>query len=123
MPGWGCRKGAEVRSTRPGGTRGSQPESRRGKSPEFARGLSLAFEFAGAVFLFWLLGRLLDNWLETEPWFQVIGSLLGWAGGFLHVYYATKSPGRRPGVPGQVDRQGRKNPGESAAPGEDEKAK
>lgn len=57
-------------------------------------GLSLAFEFAGAVFLFWFLGRLVDNWLGIEPWGQIIGSLLGWVGGFLHVYYATKTPDR-----------------------------
>ena len=55
-----------------------------------ARGLSLAFEFAGAVFLFWFLGRLVDGWLGTEPWAQIVGSLLGWAGGTLHVYYAVQ---------------------------------
>jgi len=56
--------------------------------------MSLAFEFAGAVFLFWFLGRLVDNWLGIEPWGQVTGSLLGWVGGFLHVYYATKTSDR-----------------------------
>jgi F0F1-type ATP synthase assembly protein I len=60
-----------------------------------ASGLSLAFEFAGAVFLFWFLGRLLDNWLEIDPWGQVVGALIGWAGGFLHVYYATQRMQRR----------------------------
>lgn len=73
--------------------------------PEFARGLSLAFEFAGAVFLFWLLGWLVDSWLGTEPVAQIIGSLLGWVGGFLHVYYATKSPVSRPGAPSRVARR------------------
>ena len=53
--------------------------------------MSLAFEFAGAVFLFWLFGRLFDNWLGTEPWGQIVGALLGWVGGFLHVYYATQN--------------------------------
>jgi F0F1-type ATP synthase assembly protein I len=57
------------------------------------KGLSLAFEFAGAVFLFWFLGRLVDNWLNIEPWGQVIGAILGWIGGFLHVYYATQKRG------------------------------
>jgi F0F1-type ATP synthase assembly protein I len=52
--------------------------------------MSLAFEFAGAVFLFWFLGRLVDGWLGTEPWAQLAGSLVGWLGGFLHVYYATQ---------------------------------
>jgi F0F1-type ATP synthase assembly protein I len=61
---------------------------------EAARGMSLAFEFAGAVFLFWFLGRLVDNWLGTEPWGQVVGALLGWVGGFLHVYYATQNRSR-----------------------------
>jgi F0F1-type ATP synthase assembly protein I len=54
------------------------------------KGMSLAFEFAGAVFLFWFLGRLVDNWLNTEPWFQVVGAVIGWIGGILHVYYATQ---------------------------------
>lgn len=60
---------------------------------DFARGFSLAFEFVGAVFLFWLFGRLLDNWLGTEPWIQVIGALVGWGGGFLHIYYRLKGEG------------------------------
>lgn len=47
-------------------------------------------EFAGAVFLFWFFGRLVDNWLDIEPWGQVTGAVIGWVGGFLHVYYATK---------------------------------
>lgn len=55
-----------------------------------ARGMSLAFEFAGAVFLFWLVGRWADTRLGTEPWGQIIGSLIGWLGGFLHVYYKTQ---------------------------------
>ena len=63
--------------------------------PELARGLTLAFEFAGAVFIFWFLGKLIDDWLGIEPWAQVIGSVLGWVGGFLHVYYKTQSPSGR----------------------------
>ncbi len=68
-----------------------RPSKYSSSSGEAARGLSLAFEFAGAVFLFWFLGRLVDNWLGTEPWAQLVGALLGWVGGFLHVYYATKA--------------------------------
>lgn len=55
-----------------------------------AKGMSLAFEFAGAVFLFWLIGRFADSRLGTDPWGQIVGSLTGWVGGFLHVYYATQ---------------------------------
>lgn len=57
---------------------------------DVGKGMSLAFEFAGAVFLFWFLGRLVDNWLGIEPWGQVVGGILGWVGGFLHVYYASQ---------------------------------
>lgn len=65
-------------------------------------GMSLAFEFAGAVALFWFLGFLVDRWLGSEPIAQVVGGVVGWIGGVLHVYYAVKSrsswggPGRTP---------------------------
>ncbi len=52
--------------------------------------MSLAFEFAGAVFLFWLIGKLLDGWLGTDPWAQVIGGVVGWIGGIVHVYVHTQ---------------------------------
>ena len=60
-------------------------------------GMSLAFEFAGAVALFWFLGFLVDRWLGIEPWGQVTGGVLGWVGGVTHVYYAVQS--RRPSPP------------------------
>ena len=65
-----------------------------------AMGMSLAFEFAAAVFMFWLVGRLVDGWLGIEPWGQVTGSVVGWVGGVAHVYYAVQSrsdSGRRAG--------------------------
>lgn len=67
-----------------------QGPGHKSQMADAAGGLSLAFEFAGAVFAFWFLGRLVDNWLGIEPWAQVIGSLVGWAGGFAHVYYKTQ---------------------------------
>jgi F0F1-type ATP synthase assembly protein I len=63
-------------------------------------GMSLAFEFAAAVFMFWLLGRLVDGWLGIEPWGQVTGGVIGWVGGVAHVYYAVQNrseSGRRGG--------------------------
>ena len=48
--------------------------------------ISLGFEFAAAVALFWFVGRLVDNWLGIEPWGQVVGAVIGWIGGILHVY-------------------------------------
>jgi F0F1-type ATP synthase assembly protein I len=73
----------------------SKPPGRYSSRGEAAKGMSLAFEFAGAVFLFWFLGRLVDNWLGTEPWGQIVGALLGWVGGFLHVYYASQNRSSR----------------------------
>lgn len=64
-----------------------------GNGPDFAKGFSLAFEFAGAVLLFWLVGRFVDNWFDIEPWGQVVGAVIGWVGGFLHVFYRTKGIG------------------------------
>lgn len=85
----GCRRADETEmSGRPG--RGGSRYS------DAASGLTLAFEFVGAVFIFWLIGRFVDNWLGTEPWGQVVGSLIGWAGGFLHVYYWAKRQRRAP---------------------------
>ncbi len=66
----------------------SRPTDRRGGwRPEYARGMTIAFEFAGTVLLFWLAGRGIDGWLGTTPWAQIVGSLIGWGGGFAHVYY------------------------------------
>jgi F0F1-type ATP synthase assembly protein I len=67
-----------------------EPGRQGGAKAGFGAGMSLAFEFAGAVFLFWFLGRLVDNWLGIEPWGQVVGSMIGWVGGTLHVYYAAQ---------------------------------
>ena len=61
--------------------------------------ISLAFEFAAAVFLFWFLGRLVDNWLGIEPWAQVTGGVIGWIGGILHVYISVE----RKGLGGDVE--------------------
>jgi F0F1-type ATP synthase assembly protein I len=62
----------------------------RGSSYDVAKGLTLAFEFAAAVFVFWFAGRLVDNWLGSEPWGQIVGGVIGWIGGTLHVYYAVQ---------------------------------
>lgn len=60
------------------------------RSPMIGRGLALGFEFAAAVALFWLLGRLVDDWLGIEPWAQIVGSILGWTGGTIHVVIAAQ---------------------------------
>lgn len=62
----------------------------QGTATNAAMGLSLAFEFAAAVALFWFAGKLVDEWLGIAPWSQVVGAVLGWVGGILHVYVAVQ---------------------------------
>jgi F0F1-type ATP synthase assembly protein I len=59
-------------------------------------GLSVAFGFVGCVLGCWFVGRLLDDWLGTEPWMQVVGAVLGWVLGVVVVVHASK----------RVERQG-----------------
>jgi F0F1-type ATP synthase assembly protein I len=55
-----------------------------------AQGLGLALGFVVPVIVLWLGGRVLDGWLNTAPWAQVVGTLLGWSLGFLYVLQASK---------------------------------
>ncbi|MGH2751730.1 MAG: AtpZ/AtpI family protein [Actinomycetota bacterium] len=68
----------------------SDNHGKRSMKAGMGTAMSLAFEFAAAVFLFWFLGRLIDGWLDIEPWGQVVGAVVGWIGGTLHVYYAVQ---------------------------------
>jgi hypothetical protein len=52
-----------------------------------SRGLAVAIGFVLVVLLFFGAGRLLDNWVGTEPWGTVIGSIVGWVLGVVVVYY------------------------------------
>ena len=65
----------------------------RGMS-QASQGLSLAFGFVIAVLAFWFAGRLLDGWLDTEPWFQVVGAVVGWVLGVFVVYHSASSQRR-----------------------------
>lgn len=62
-------------------------------SPMLGRGLALGFEFAAAVALFWWLGSLVDGWLGIEPWGQIVGSVIGWVGGTIHVVVGAQRVG------------------------------
>ena len=53
-------------------------------------GLSVALGFAVIVVVSWLAGRALDDWLGTDPWFQVVGAVIGWLLGTVVVYYAAQ---------------------------------
>ncbi len=53
-------------------------------------GLSVAFGFVATVIGAWLVGRLLDGWLGTHPWLQVVGTVAGWALGVVVVVYGSQ---------------------------------
>lgn len=61
----------------------------RGAS-QASQGLSIAFGFVLAVVLCWFVGKGLDGWLGTEPWFQVIGAVIGWVLGVVTVVQTTR---------------------------------
>lgn len=67
-----------------------RPTGLGGNAPAFATAFTLAFEFVGAVVLFWLLGRWIDGLLDSEPVAQIVGAVIGWVGGFLHLYFKSK---------------------------------
>jgi F0F1-type ATP synthase assembly protein I len=58
---------------------------------DFGRGLSLSLAFAGIFILGWLAGRFVDHRFGTEPWGQVVGSMLGFALSFATVLYSVQS--------------------------------
>ena len=58
---------------------------------DFGRGLSLSLAFAGIFVLGWVAGRFVDHRFGTEPWGQVVGSMLGFALSFVTVLYAVQS--------------------------------
>ncbi len=53
-------------------------------------GLSVAFGFVVAVLAFWFAGRLVDGWLDTAPWAQVVGAVVGWVAGVVVVYLSAQ---------------------------------
>lgn len=57
---------------------------------EASYGLSVACAFAGLVLVLWWAGRLVDGWVGSEPWAQVVGAVAGWFLGVVVVYYAAQ---------------------------------
>lgn len=79
------------RSAAPDRSGGSGSDMARGMS-QASWGLSVAFGFVATVLVGWGIGRLLDSWLGTEPWIQVVGAVIGWVGGVFVVFYASQRP-------------------------------
>ncbi len=60
--------------------------SASGAKPAVASGWSGAGSFVGSILAGTLLGYLADNWLNTRPWFIVVGIVLGSYSGFMKLY-------------------------------------
>ena len=61
----------------------------RGAS-EAAKWLSVPIGLVFWVSVFWLTGRWLDGRLDTDPWLQLVGAIVGFAAGFTYVFWAVK---------------------------------
>lgn len=61
---------------------------------QMMRALSLmtqmGMSFAACVFLGVLIGRFLDNWLNTSPWFLLLFALFGVGAAFKSMYDFSK---------------------------------
>ncbi len=53
---------------------------------EYSPYLTLGFQLAAAVVLFFLLGVWLDGLWDTSPWLKLLGLLLGSIGGFIKFF-------------------------------------
>lgn len=82
------------------------------RGAERGSGLSLAFrigtELVAALIVGVGIGLLLDNWLDTAPWFFLLFFLLGSAAGILNVFRVMQGYGyaagyRKDGEPGGSD--------------------
>ncbi len=65
----------------------SKPQGRYAAMQGTGQAMSGAFEFAGAVFMFWLVGKGVEALWDIEPWGQVVGGVIGWVGGTAHLFY------------------------------------
>lgn len=68
----------------PAPEQGGEGNSDRNQWVQIARYVELGFVLPAATVVGWLLGAALDRWLHTG-WIQVVGLILGSAGGILQL--------------------------------------
>ena len=54
--------------------------------------LSLGFEIVAPIVLFMFAGYMVDGWVDSQPWFLLIGALLGIAVGFYNLFRRVLPP-------------------------------
>ena len=69
----------------------AQPSGNGPPSPY--RYMGLGFEVVAPVVLFMFAGYLLDRWIGSEPWFFLVGALLGIAAGMYNLFRRFRPPG------------------------------
>lgn len=77
-----------------------KPDEIHGKpsvASEAGRVAGVGLQFAGAIVLFLFAGRWVDSRLGTEPWFLLLGVMVGAAAGFWSLYRQLTAPRRGPG--------------------------
>jgi len=66
-------------------------EKIRGSYRELGPYLTLGFQLAAAVVIFFLLGNWIDNRFGIEPIGKITGTLIGMAGGFIKFFKSVAS--------------------------------
>ena len=56
--------------------------------------LTVGFAFVLAIVIGFWVGRTIDGWLGSSPWFSLIFFFLGLAAGILNVFRTVRSVGR-----------------------------
>ena len=65
----------------------AQPENEGGRQPRSPLAYaSVGFEVVAPVVLFMFAGYWIDGWLGSQPWFFLLGALLGIAVGFYNLF-------------------------------------
>jgi len=76
---------------------GDSEEPGRGKQPwgqELGPFLTLGIQLALSVVVFFFIGRWVDGKLNTEPWFMLVGLIIGVTGGFVKFFRTVSRLGK-----------------------------
>ncbi len=76
-----------------------QPSARKDKSWQSELGrssssLGLGIQLAGSMLVYVIIGYFVDKWLDTAPWFIVIGSIVGMVAFFFQLARIAKRMSR-----------------------------
>ena len=68
------------------GDDGKKRQSGLGSLREYTPYLTLGFQLAASVVVFFLIGVWADNRWDASPWFKLLGLFLGTVGGFVKFF-------------------------------------